>query len=253
MKILLKIDDEIITTDYFIKFLKFSNEFPGLVEKLIRNKVTVRDAQKRGITVSNEEVQAAADDFRRCIGLHRAKETYEWMDEIGITADDFEGFITEHLYKKKMMDTLATDESIEAYFRLNSPEFDTADIRHIVVENEDQAKEILALLEDEPESFGELAGEYSLDEETKDAEGQIRGIRRGILPDEIDAKVFNAEAGTLIGPFQIGDESFYEIIQVMSVNSAKAEDSAVKEKITEAIYEEWIQERMKEHRVRLSV
>jgi parvulin-like peptidyl-prolyl isomerase len=148
-----------------------------------------------------------------------------------------------------MMDILATDPNIEAYFRLNSPEFDTADIRHIVVENEDQAKEIIALLEEDPESFGELAQEYSLDEETKDAAGQIKGIRRGILPDEIDAKVFNAASENLIGPFQIGDEPFYEIIQVLSINTAKAEDSAVKEKITEAIYEEWIQERLKEHRV----
>lgn len=46
MSTLLKIDEEAISADQFIKFLKFSNEFSELMKKLIRNKVTVHAAKK---------------------------------------------------------------------------------------------------------------------------------------------------------------------------------------------------------------
>ncbi|QTA89934.1 peptidylprolyl isomerase [Desulfonema magnum] len=249
MSTLLKIDEEAISADQFIKFLKFSNEFSELMKKLIRNKVTVHAAKKRGITVSTEEVQQMADDFRRCIGLHRAKETHEWIERIGITPEDFETFITEHVFKKKMIDTLTTEEAVAAYFNLNAPRFDTADIKHIVVEGREKAMEFIALLDEEPENFDEFAREYSLDDETKNTGGYIPEVRRGILPDEVEAKVFNASADDILGPFQVGEEELYEIIRVTAIHPARLDKSA-REKISEAIYDEWLNERLKEHSVR---
>lgn len=190
-----------------------------------------------------------ADDFRRCIGLHRAKETHEWIERIGITPEDFETFITEHVFKKKMIDTLTTEEAVAAYFNLNAPRFDTADIKHIVVEGREKAMEFIALLDEEPENFDEFAREYSLDDETKNTGGYIPEVRRGILPDEVEAKVFNASADDILGPFQVGEEELYEIIRVTAIHPARLDKSA-REKISEAIYDEWLNERLKEHSVR---
>ncbi|OQX26084.1 MAG: hypothetical protein BWK80_12210, partial [Desulfobacteraceae bacterium IS3] len=103
MNTVAKINDEIITTDQFIKFLKFSNEFNDLMERLIRNKITVHAAKKMGMSVSVEEIQDAADDFRRCMGMHRAKDTQNWMDNIGISSEEFESFMSEHVYRKKIL------------------------------------------------------------------------------------------------------------------------------------------------------
>jgi peptidylprolyl isomerase len=247
MNTIAKINDEIITTDQFIKFLKFSNEFPDLMERLIRNKVTVHAAKKMGMSVSVEEVQDAADDFRRCIGLHRAKDTQQWMDKIGISDEEFESFITEHVYRKKILETFLNHETIETYFRLNAPKFDTADICHIVVDGGEKAKELMALLEEEPERFDEFVKEYSSDDETRDIGGRITGIRRGILPPEIDAKVFNASAGEIAGPFRVNGSEVYEIIRIAEVNTASQE--SVKEKIAETMYDEWIEKQMKEHTI----
>lgn len=243
-----KIDDEVISGAQFIKFLKFSNEFPDLIKRFIRGKVTVHAAKKRGVEVSTEEVQEAADNFRRCLGLHRAKETQEWLDRMGITEDEFETFMTEHVYKKKMTDILVTQETVKKYFQLNSPKFDTVDIRHIVVESMEKARELTALLAEEPESFDELAKTYSIDDETNHIGGQIPGVQRGHLPDEIDAKIFNASPGDILGPLQLDGEDIYEIIQISAMHPAKLEDDT-KEKISQAIYEEWLEERLKEHRV----
>jgi hypothetical protein len=139
MNTILKINDETIDSEQFIKILKLTNEFPDLLENLIKDKVTVHEAKKSGISVSTEEVQKAVDEFRRYAGLHRAKDTQEWLDDQSLTLDDFETFMTERLYKNKAVASITTDEAIEEYFKLNSPRFEKVDIKHIVVESKAQA------------------------------------------------------------------------------------------------------------------
>lgn len=259
MNPILQIDDEYITAEDFIKFLKLNNEFPDLIEKMIRHKITIRAAAKKGITVGPEELQQSADDFRRCFGLHRAKDTQEWMDGIGIADEDFELFLREQIYQKKLNEMLFNPESLESYFRMNAPQFDTADIQHIVVENEAKAKEIMALLEEEPENgkgeslfattpFEQFIALYSLDDETKSIGGHIKGVKRGMLPPVVEDKVFNGHEGEIIGPFTLSGIKAFEIIKINAVHKACLNDS-VKEKVYEQIYENWIHQRMSEHRI----
>lgn len=248
MNPILQIDDEYISAEEFIRFLKLNNEFPDLMDKLIRNKITVHAAKKKGITVSPEDMQQTADDFRRCFGLHRAKETQEWMDSVGIGHEDFETFITEMVYRKKMSDTILSQESVEEYFRLNAPLFDTADIRHIVVQSQARAKEIIALLEEEPERFEEFVLKYSLDDESKAIGGSLTGIRRGMLPPAVEDRVFNGAENDIIGPYALNGNQLYEIIRITAIHRACLNDG-VREKISESMFENWIAQRLSEHRI----
>ncbi len=248
MSNVIKVDDEAISAEQFVKLLKFSNEFSELAEKIIRNKVTVHAAKKRGIKVSTSEVQQETDDFRRYLGLHRAKNTQEWMDSIGISLDEFESLMEERVYRKKMVSSITTDAAVEEYFKLNSPKFDTLELKHIIVDNAGEAKELAAMLEDEPESFDKFAAEHSLDNETKDSGGRIGTVQRGTLPDEINAKVFNAAEGNIVGPFKLEGQELYELFQVIKKKPAKL-DASVKTKVADAIYNEWLGARMQDHSV----
>lgn len=250
MASVIKIDGETISQEQFINYLKLRNEYPDLISPLVRDKVAVNAAIKRGIQVSDKEIQQAADDYRRLAGLHRAKDTEQWLDQAGISLEDFEAFISDQTYKKKLRDTIITDETIDEYFKLNSPKFDTVDLQLIVVASEAKAKELMAVLKDDPQSFSELAKEHSLDPDTKDLGGQIRGVRRGILPEEVDAKIFNAKVGDLIGPIQTADEDIFELARITAVAPARINDM-VKEEIARTIYDEWIASRLQEHSVEL--
>ena len=64
----------------------------------------------------------------------------------------------------------------------------------------------------------------------------------------MSAKVFNASTGDVIGPLELGDGYFYEIIQVTAMNPATLDDST-KEEIGELIYNEWLEARLQEHTV----
>ncbi len=248
MSQIVKIDDEVITADQFIKSLKLTNKFKPLLDEIMRGKVTLLAAKKKGIELTDDDIQEAADNFRQITGLHRAKDTQDWMEGMGIDVDDFEAFIIESVYKGKMIQAITTDEAIESYFQLNSPRFDSVDLSHIVVDDEGKAKELVSLIAEEPEEFEELAQEHSLDTESAKVGGKIGTVLRGDLTDEIGAKVFNASEGDILGPFDMGEGSLYEVLKVDTKSTAELDD-ATRDKIAELIYNEWLQTRMQEHSI----
>ncbi|MEZ4528350.1 MAG: peptidylprolyl isomerase [Desulfobacterales bacterium] len=246
MKPVIKIMDEAFTADQFVKFLKFSNEFNELAERFVRNRIIVRTAMEKGIKASDGEIQQAADDFRRCLGLHRVSDTQKWLDANGLNLDEFENFIREFVLAKKMMATVVTDETVENYFRCHSPRFDTVHIRHIVVRGESRAKELMSLLCEEPAGFPRYAEKYSIDEDTREAGGYVGEIRREMMPDEMQAKVFHAAEGDLLGPFRINGSEAWEIIRVAKKKTASLEDSRVRERVAEILHREWVDARLKD-------
>lgn len=246
--IVARIDEDELTAEDFVKLLKLNGTFDNLIEDVVIDKLTVHVAKKHNITVSNEEIQERVDQIRRIKGLHRAKDTLEFLDGMGVSVDEFAGWITETLYKEKMIAEINKDEAVEDYFTLNSPKFDSIDVSHIVVDSEGKAKELLSLLKEEPDCFAEMAKEHSLDMETKDKGGFIGKVLRGSLQNEVEAKVFNASAGDLLGPFPTPDGLLFEIFKVNVKNPAKLDTATAKE-IRKMIYQEWLESRAQEHKI----
>jgi hypothetical protein len=46
---LIKIDDEVISSDDFVKLLRFTGRFDELMEDIIKDKLTIHAARKQGI------------------------------------------------------------------------------------------------------------------------------------------------------------------------------------------------------------
>ena len=241
-----RIDDELITAEDFVKFLKLENAFTALIENVMRNKLTAHAAKKMALSVEPEEVQTRVDQFRRLEGLHRAQDTHRYLESLGVTVDEFESHIIETLYCEKMQARIVTPEAVEDYFRLHAPEFEAVDVSHIVVESEAKAKELMSLLEDEPECFADYAREHSLDEDTRAQGGYIGKLLRGAMDPAIEAKLFNADLGEPIGPFTTQSELIYNIYQVNAKYPA-ALDDATRRKVAKRVYDEWLYSQAQEH------
>ena len=242
---IVRIDDEVVDADEFIRVLKLTGQFEGLVEQLVRDKLTVRAAKKQRIALSDEEIQTRADQFRRIHGLHRAADMNRYLDALGVNLDEFEVFITDTLYQEKMLEQIGSDDEIEAYFKLNSPRFDSVEVSHVVLETHDQAKEMISYLQDDPDSFAEMAREHSI-ADTRDSGGVIGRVLRGSLGAEIEAKVFNAAAGDLLGPFPTPDGAAYEIFSVTAKRPATLDEDVAAE-IRRLLREQWLLARAQEH------
>jgi parvulin-like peptidyl-prolyl isomerase len=214
----------------------------------VREKVAVHAAKKRELEVLDDEVQEEAIRYIKSLGMRRAKEAYDWLEALGITMDDFEEFLTEMVFRKKVTETVTDDEAVEEYFKLNSPSFDVVDLKGIIVEGEDMANEIYASLEDDPDSFAMFVENYSLDDSTKENGGNVTGVRRSELPDEVSAKTFNAKPGDVLGPFRLGRTDRYQVVMVQEIHTAVLDD-AIREKISKLLYDDWLNARLREHRV----
>jgi parvulin-like peptidyl-prolyl isomerase len=245
MTTIVRIDVEVISTEDFVRILKLTGRFESLMDEIVRDRLTVHAAKKQGISVSAEEIQERADQFRRVLGLHRAADMNNYLDAQGVSLDEFEDFITDGLYHEKMMQQVGSDKAVEAYFKLNSPRFDSIEVSHIVLETEGQAKEMMSLLADEPESFAELASEHSL-ADTREQGGFIGKVLRGSLKTDVEAKVFNAAEGDLLGPFPAADRSFFEIFLVNAKNPARLDEDTAAE-VRRLLREEWLAARAQEH------
>ena len=245
---LIRINEEVITADDFIRGLKLNGRFDGLMEDLVREKLTVHAARKAGVEVSAEEIQERADQIRRVRGLHRSVDMNRWMDHLGITLEDLEQFIIESIYHEKMHNQIVTDDAVNNYFSLHAPEFDRIVISHIIVDTEGKAREIMAILEDEPDMFGTLAKEHSLADTASDS-GFVGVIMRGNLKAELEAKVFHADEGEVLGPFPSGGTGF-EIFLINEKRPA-ALDESTEDDIRRKLREEWYVARAAESNVQL--
>ncbi|MBA2962070.1 MULTISPECIES: peptidylprolyl isomerase [Ramlibacter] len=245
MTTILKIDGQAISDAELLQTLKLTGQFQQLVEQFTSDRITVLAARKQGLRVSDEEIQERADQFRRVRGLHRASDTNKYLDARGIGLEEFQAFITDSLYREKMMERVCSDEAVRGFFKLNSPRFDSIEVSHIVVDSEGKAKEVVSVLRDDPDSFEEMAREHSI-ADTRERGGLIGKVLRGALRGEVEAKVFNAAAGEVLGPFASSDGTTFEVFRVNTKHPASLDDDTATE-VRRQLRQDWLRARAQEH------
>jgi peptidylprolyl isomerase len=250
MATLVKIDGKAIDLVEFVRILKLTGQFEALLEQFVRDRLAALGARKAGIKVSEAEIQERADQFRRVRGLHRASDTNKYLDAMRVSLEEFEAFIMDSLYQEKMLRKVCGEHAIEGYFKLNSPKFDSIEISHIVLDSEAKAREMIAVLRDDPEMFDELAREHSI-ADTRERGGLIGKVLRGSLRSDVEAKIFNASAGDLLGPFVSGDRTAFEIFRVNAKHPARLDDDTTTE-VRRLLSEEWLRARAREHVIEAS-
>jgi peptidylprolyl isomerase len=245
MTTVVKIDGNAIDVAEFLRTLKLTGQFEALLEQFVRDRLTVLGARKQGIRVPEAEIQERADQFRRARGLHRASDTNKYLDAMRISLDEFESFITDSLFQEKMMHKVCSDQAVQGYFKLNSPRFDSIEVSHMVLDSDGKSKEMISVLREDPDSFDEMAREHSI-ADTRVHGGLIGKVLRGSLRTDVEAKVFNAAVGDLLGPFASADRSTYEIFRVNAKHPARLDDDTATE-VRRLLREEWLRARAQEH------
>jgi len=224
-----------ISPEEVIKFLSMTGQSTGIFYEMIKNKEVLKKAGELGITVSDEELQSFADNFRSLQGLHSASDMNMFLDKSGLTIDDFETFCEGSILTNHLKENFAGERQIEEYFVNNRSDFDLVRISSITVKEENLAHEIIMQVEEDEEDFHVLARKHSL-EDSKYAGGYIGLVSRKMLSPDITAKVFTASPGELTGPFQ-QDECF-RLFFIEEVLKAQLNDT-VRDAIQEIIFSEW--------------
>lgn len=221
------------------------------MREIISDKLTVQISKKQGTLVTPQEVQEQADQFRRVRGLHRAKDTQQYLDAVGFTLDDLERYLTDNLHKEKMVAQITRDAAVEEFFKLNLPKFESVTLGHIMLGSEGKAREVAAFLRDDPDGFATMAREHSIAANTRESGGVIGKVRRGMLPLDIEAKIFGGAVGEIFGPFATKEGGGFEIFKVEAKEAAQLNEMTQAE-VRKLLYRQWLANQLGDHKIAFS-
>jgi foldase protein PrsA len=131
--------------------------------------------------------------------------------------------------QKKITDakTTITPTEIATYYRQNvtraytTPE--TRDLRVVLVKSAGLAAHVHALIQG-GQSIGAVARKFSVDQATKARGGALIGVKKGDQEQALDAAIFSAHVGQLVGPIKT---SFgYEVFRLQKITPGKTQSLA---------------------------
>ncbi len=212
-----RVGDHDVTLHDLLYTLKISERMRPL-EVALHEAALMRAADRLGVTVSDQELQAHADGVRRSLGLLRSEDTDRWLAARGSSVDDFEAYALRLATAAKLKEKV-TEGRVDAYFSEHRQDFDGAVISRIVVDDGEQAADIAERTRSGAAAFAAVARVESMEGGTRDAGGHAGFVYRGQLPPAVSEAVFAAQAGDIVGPVDV--DGLYHVVCVERLQPAE--------------------------------
>jgi len=246
-----------------------------VLNQMVESKLFEQEAKQRGLTVSEDELDASIAEVRNRYGLSE-EQMEEVLKKQNLTPESFREQWRVQLLGNKLLDSqlrnkiVITDEEINQYYKENygnidfsapvvTSEEEKVEIAHILISSdtpnaEDKAMEVAELAKS-GKDFSELAREYSDDTSSSSNGGNLGTFSKGDLIAPLENTVESTPEGGVSGPVQ--SPSGYHIIKVLnrtkpqsSVSNDSSEDNinmseSEKEEIRKIIHRQKAQAQLK--------
>lgn len=244
--IAMEVNGERVSLDDLLRLAKWNGQLQ-FVQAALDAALLRQAAVARGIKVSVDELQQAADDFRVTHELYSSESTEAWLKARHLTYEDWELLLEEQCLVHKLRELL-TANRVEQFFAENSLDFEVASISRILIETEDVARELRAQIADDGADFHALAREYSIDTATKPAGGYTGPVRRVEMDALMETAIYGANCGDVVGP--VKTSRGWALIKVETFQRIALND-ATRETIKSQLLEEWLDERRRQALIRI--
>jgi parvulin-like peptidyl-prolyl isomerase len=197
----------------------------NVLTTLIGVEIVAQLVEDQGLEVSDDELDRLYEEQVELAGGE--EEFEEFLSTIGLDEEEYREVIVADLARREALNAEfgeeVTDEDVEAaYEERREAEFVTRSTRHILVDDEDEADEIVTEVEDGAD-FAELATERSTDEGSGAQGGDLGEQPRGAFVPEFDDAVWEAELGDLLGPIET--EFGFHVIEVLDETEVAFEEA----------------------------
>ncbi len=211
------------------------------LDDLITRRLILQEGKKLGLSVSESDIDDEIDliILENFMGIE--DQFYELLEQHGVTIEAVRNDAKVNLMARKiaLSQIEISDAELEAYFIENQSFFDIpdeVDARHILVDTEEEALEVIKLL-NEGADFAELANERSEDPGSKGNGGNLGFFKPGEMLPEFDEVAFSMELGEISQPV----ETWYgfHVIELLDRKSGREVTFAdVKEQVHETMVED---------------
>lgn len=226
-----------VTNADILAYLRHSHKFAEIANLAQKNAVVLANCQKLGITVSDEEWQAAGDAFRQERKLWGSNETLAWLEKQRISVEEWSEGIRINLLEKKLKEYLF-GATVDSVYISNRDNYKRVALSQILVVDLATSWKIVQALREGQASFCALALEHSKGKLSHENGGFI-GIRYLVeLVPEVAEAIANAQEGEIIGPVQ--SQVGYHVLKVEKWFPIEL-NQAVREQIMDSLFEVWLQ------------
>lgn len=219
-----QVNDTEITEEEFTDELK--NTYGSQVlNDMVQSALINEQAEEMDIT--EERLDEELADFKEQVGVQEDEELLTLMEsQLGVQIESIDDFKEDYLKPQVVVYDLAeadvdvSEEDKEAYFEENQEDLESANARHILVEDEETAEEAVTRLDD-GESFEDVAADMSTDPGSAEQGGDLGFFNRGQMVPEFDEAVFSMEEGEVSEPIE--SEFGFHIIELIEVRDTYEE------------------------------
>lgn len=179
-----------------------------LQQQVVANLVTQHllriAAEERGVEPGPEEIQEAWE--LQVAGIGGEEALPQALADAGLTEEQARAQVVAGLRQQKLQASFeeeveVTEADIRELYEQRRPQLEEVTTAHILVEAEEEADEIVRLLE-EGADFNELAAERSTDPSAAQNQGELGSVAVGQLVPEYVEPLRDAEPGEIVGPVQ---------------------------------------------------
>jgi foldase protein PrsA len=184
------------------------------LQQMVQEALIDQYAKNNNITVTDDDIAKREDELKTNFpnGAWDEMLKSRGLDEAQVKQALREQLILDKALAKEVT---VTPAQVKQYFDKNKATFDKPEqvqARHILVADLATANKIEGLLKQNPNSFGDLAKQYSTDPGSKDKGGELGFFRRGQMVPAFDKVAFSLPVGAISPP--VKSPFGYHIIQV---------------------------------------
>ncbi|AUT03725.1 peptidylprolyl isomerase [Nostoc sp. CENA543] len=231
-----------ITSEDIISQIKISFKTSELIEDILSFKIIQNAAEQAGITVSDQELQQAADQMRLSQNLKNADDTWEWLNKNYLSLEDFEKLVYKNTLSGKLAVHLFADK-IEPYFYEHQLDYVSVVCYEILLEDEDLAMELFYAIQEGEMSFFEVAHKYIENKDLRRKLGYKGKLYRKDLKPEISAAVFAAKPPQLLKPILTSKGA--HLILVEEIIQPEL-NNLLRHKIATELFNDWVKQQIEQ-------
>ena len=210
-----------------------------MLPQLIRESII--DEAIANVKCTPEEITVALRVFEQQNQLKTEAQRQIWAANQGMSQEDFQEIATRRLKIEKFK-IERWGNGIKCYFLKRKVQLDKVSFSVIRISDKDLAQEIYFRVQDNEQSFAELAQQYSEGTEATGG-GMVAPIELGSLPPMVAQVLQNRQPGELLPPINVNGA--IAIIQINSVVLATLDPMTYQRLINEQ-FQAWLQKQIEE-------